>query len=103
MVRLVRELWAGNVPLARAFWEYAVLYTILINAAATMGSLALWSMGQIALGMVVHLAPLPYETLVLIAVWRSAGKYAADPNNNPIWATLARATVTILVVLCIVF
>jgi hypothetical protein len=98
MVHLVRDLWAGNVPLAKAFWEYGVLYAILLAAASTMGSLTLWSLGQMALGMVVHLAPTPYALLTLVAVWRSAGKYRGDP----MWAGIARVTIVVIVPLSII-
>jgi len=97
MRTLVRNLWTGNVPLAKAFWEYAVLYPILLNAVTTMGSLVLWSLDQIVLGMIVHLAPLPYAILTLVAVWRSAGKYQGDQ----MWAGMARVAILVIVPLSI--
>ena len=98
MARLVRELWAGKVPLAKAFWEYGLLYAILVNAAATMGSLALWSADQMALGLIVHLLPAPYAVLTLVAVWRSAKKYRGDRK----WAGMACATITVIAPLSII-
>lgn len=75
------------------------MYGFLINAAATLGELALFSSGQATLGLVVHLLPVPYDILTLVAVWRAAGRYA----GNPAWATIARATVAITLPLAIVF
>ena len=98
MTNLVRDLWAGNVPLAKAFWEYGVLYAILLAAASTMGSLALWSVGQMALGFIVHISPMPYAILTLVAVWRSAGKYQGDR----MWAGMARAAIAVIVPLSII-
>ena len=98
MTNLVRDLWTGNVPLAKAFWEYGLLYAILLNAATTLGSLALWSMGEMALGTIVHLLPVPYAILTLVAVWRAAGKYAGDQR----WAGMARVAIAIIVPLSIV-
>jgi hypothetical protein len=97
MTSLVRNLWAGNIPLAKAFWEYGLLYSILLNAATTMGSLALWSMDQMVLGMIVHLLPMPYTILTLVAVWRSADKYQGDQ----MWATAARVAITTIVLMSI--
>lgn len=97
MKNLVRDLWAGDVPLAPAFWEYGVLYAILLGAASTMGSLALWSLDQMVLGFIVHILPTPYAILTLVAVWRSAGKYRGDPK----WAGAARAAIAVIVPLSI--
>jgi hypothetical protein len=98
MRSLVRNLWAGNVPLAKAFWEYGLLYAILLNSATTMGSLALWSVDQMALGMIVHLLPTPYAILTLVAVWRSAANYPGDR----MWAGLARIAIVVIVPLSII-
>lgn len=98
MTSLVRNLWAGDIPLAKAFWEYGLLYPILLNAATTMGSLALWSLDQMVLGMIVHLAPMPYAILTLVAVWRSAGKYQGDQ----MWAGVARVAIVVIVPLSII-
>ena len=93
MKNLVRDLWAGDVPLAQAFWEYGVLYAILLGAASTMGSLALWSLDQMILGFIVHVLPTPYAVLTLVAVWRAAGKYQGDQ----LWAGMARVAIAIIV------
>jgi hypothetical protein len=98
MRTLVRDLWAGDVPLAQAFWEFGVLYAVLLGAASTMGSLALWSLDQMVLGMIVHVLPTPYAILTLVAVWRSAGKYPGDA----MWAGMARAAIAIIVPLSII-
>lgn len=96
--KLVRDLWAGDVPLAKAFWEYAVLYAILLNALTTMGSFALWSQGWMASGLIVHLLPVPYAALCYVAVWRAAGKYPGDRK----WAGMARVAVAVLCALAVI-
>ncbi|MGZ8997069.1 MAG: hypothetical protein ACXW3P_11380 [Rhodospirillales bacterium] len=75
MYRRITDLWRGHVPLADAFWTYAIFWGFLINMATTLASLALvvadvpgWIAG------VVHFAPLPWNLLALVAVWRSAGR-----------------------------
>jgi hypothetical protein len=93
--KLIRALWAGDIPLAQAFWEYAVVYAFLINAAATMGSLALWSIDQMALGLIVHFAPLPYAVLTFMAVWRAAPRYAEEHPDSAHWAGIARVVIAI--------
>ncbi len=75
-----------------------MVYAVLINSAATLGALALFSSGEVALGLAVHLIPVPYNILALVAVWRSAARYDGNPN----WATAARATTVIVLPLAIV-
>ncbi len=75
------------------------MYGFLVNAAATLGELALFSSGQVTLGLVVHFLPVPYDILTLVAVWRAAARY----TGNPAWATMARATVAIVLPLAILF
>ena len=59
-------LWNGQIPLARAFWEYAMLWGTTLNIAATAGALAGFALGlPDVLAFAVHLLPLPY---VFVAV-----------------------------------
>ena len=39
----------------------------------------------------VHLSPLPYNLLALVAVWRSAANWRGAPR----WATLARLVIVV--------
>jgi hypothetical protein len=75
MLRRITDLWRGSLPLADAFWTYAIFWGFLINMAATLTTLGLvvadvpgW------LAALVHFTPLPWNLLVLVAVWRSAGR-----------------------------
>jgi hypothetical protein len=74
--------WArGEIPLARAFWLYAVGYGALFNllmTAAAFGVLAAGGAGLLALA--VFLLPLPYNLLGIVAVWRSSARYGGDPS-----------------------
>lgn len=75
MKRLVIDLWRGDVPLATSFWEYNIVYGILLNAAALLVFLALLTQDQPLVGMIVHSIPTPYNLFMFVAVWRAAGKY----------------------------
>lgn len=96
MTTLLRRLWRGEVPLARAFWEYAIVYGLLLNLATTIASFALFAAkAPAAYGVMLFLLPLPYNLLALVAVWRSAGRYRGPRH----WADLARIAVTVWVLL----
>ena len=41
MTKLVKHLWAGEVPLRRAVWQYAAGYGLLLNIITTLVFLAL--------------------------------------------------------------
>ena len=93
---IVRRLWAGEVPLARAFWSYAVIGGTALNGVTTLLAMALLTMNVPAILAVVAFAlPIPYNLLVLVAVWRSAGAY----HGPRIWADLARMGVVIWAVM----
>ncbi|MCU0894722.1 MAG: hypothetical protein MUD06_10445 [Rhodospirillales bacterium] len=75
MLRRITDLWRGRLPLADAFWTYAIFWGFLINMATTLTSLGLVVAdvpGWVA--VLVHFAPLPWNLLVLFGVWRSAGR-----------------------------
>ncbi len=85
-------LRAGAVPLAEAFWWYGIAYGLLVNALATMAAFALIALdapGWVAI--VVHMAPLPYNLLVLVGVWRSA----ANRQGAPGWGGAARIGIAV--------
>ena len=83
----MKALWKGQLPLARAFWEYAVFYVALANLCATAASLGALAAGlPAALAIVIFLLPVPYVVVAVVGVWRSADAYSGPQH----WATLAR-------------
>ena len=89
---IVRRLWAGEVPLGRAFWSYAMIGGTALNGVATLLAMALVAMDAPAvLAVVAFGLPIPYNLLVLVAVWRSAGAY----QGPRLWADLARVAIVI--------
>jgi hypothetical protein len=88
----VKALWKGHLPLARAFWEYAVFYVALANLSATAAALGVLAADlPTALAVGIYLLPLPYNVVAVVGVWRSAETYAGPPH----WATLARAVAVV--------
>jgi hypothetical protein len=86
------DLWAGRLPLSRAFWEYAVLYGAIASFAATSAALGVLSLGAPAsLALAVHLLPSPYFVATVVGVSRSAARY----TGPPVWARSAEYTVVI--------
>jgi hypothetical protein len=86
----LRALWAGELPLAEAFWWYGIAVGFLVNAVASLATLALATFGLPGwLLVVLYLAPTPYNLLVLVGVWRSAAAWRGRPE----WANLARAAI----------
>lgn len=87
------------MPLARAFWAWAVLAGLPLNALATLVSLVLLTQRETGWALAVgHGATLPYNLLVAVGVWRAAARY----QGPRIWAEAAKtATVVGMVVLTI--
>lgn len=87
MIALTKELWGGRRPLEEAFWRYAVVYGLLLNLATSLAFFALLARdAAAALIAVAFVVPIPYNVLVTVAVWRSAGRYRGSRNR----ADLAR-------------
>ena len=92
-------LWRGELPLARAFWEYAFLYGLLASTACTAAAFAAISAGlPDALAVALHLLPVPYLIAAAVGVWRSAANYAGPPH----WASNARVASVIWTLLMII-
>jgi hypothetical protein len=90
VLALPARLWRGEIPLGRAFWEFAVLDGTLANLFTTIASLSLLAAdAPAAIAVVVHFLPLPYNLLMVVAVWRSAARY----GGPRLWADLARLAV----------
>ena len=90
MKRRLAALWRGELPLAQAFWEYAIAYGTIANIVATAAAIAAVTAGLpdvVAIGL--FLAPLPYIFAAIVGVFRSADKYRGPPQ----WATMAKVVV----------
>ena len=93
------ELWNGRLPLARAFWDFAIIYGTGANLVGSAGALAAVVLGLPgAVALAIHLLPLAYVAVAVVGVARSAGRYAGPP----IWATLAKAAVLVWAALMVV-
>jgi hypothetical protein len=88
----VIRLWRGEVGLARVFWDYAIIYGSLANLITTAAAFAALTADlPVWLAVAIFFLPLPYNVLIVVAVWRSAGRYAGPP----MWATLARIAIIV--------
>lgn len=71
-----KRLWAGDIPLGRAFWTYSVFYGLMLNLACTALAIIFYFVTKNAtLGFLIHLLPLPYMGFAAIVVWRSAERH----------------------------
>lgn len=91
MRQRLADLWNGRVPLARAFWEYAVIYGTTANLVVTFFSLLAVTQDWHALGIAIFMLPIPYNLLMIVAVWRSAAHF----QGAAVWSVLARALIIV--------
>jgi hypothetical protein len=97
MKSLVADLWNGRLPLARAFWEYAIVYGSLANLVATLLALAAFAKDlPVALGLLLFFLPAPYNLLMVVSVWKSAARY----QGPVMWPTLARVLIVVWAAVC---
>ena len=92
MKQRIADLWYGRVPLARIFWDYAIIFGSLANLVSTLAALAAFANGvPAALGLLLHFLPAPYNLLMVVGVWRSAANY----RGAQVWAILARTLILV--------
>ena len=93
------RLWSGQVPLGRAFWNYAVLGGLAVNLTTSMMFLAFVSRDlPIAALIAGYGLSVPYNLVVLVGVWRAADRHEED---KPLAETLRIVTLVGVLVLTI--
>jgi hypothetical protein len=93
-IKAFKEFWRGEVPLGRAFWVWAILGGAAVNFATTLVSLAIIARGGPGwLALMAFLAPMPWNIVLLVGVWRSADQ--ADVRKDK--AQMARLAIVVWV------
>jgi hypothetical protein len=92
VVAWIERMWRGEEPLALAFWQYGIVFGLVINLAHLF---LVWAVNDAHTpGLVVvavYLIPLPYNLLVAWGVWRAAGRYRGPAP----WARAARVIIVL--------
>jgi hypothetical protein len=84
------EFWRGGLPLHCAFWLWGILGGGAVSLSATLFALMLLAAGAPAwLAVLVFAAHIPWNLVLLVGVWRSAGR----PEVSPAAANLARLVI----------
>lgn len=97
LVAFVLARWRGEVPLRVALWRDMWGVGTVVNLAAALVALLLLAKGAPdVLGAAVYFAPLPYNLLLLVSVWRSADK---APDASALAAQLLAVLWVLLAVL----
>jgi hypothetical protein len=70
-IRYLALLWRGEVPLGQVFWrDMAVVGTVLNLSAMALAFGAVALGASTAAGIVIFMAPVPYNAFLVTAVWR---------------------------------
>ena len=86
------RLWRGELALRNAFWNWAVFGGLIVNVVSSALFLFLIMADRPISGLIAGFAfSVPYNAVVLVGVWRSAGRFAGDRR----WADLARIVTVI--------
>ena len=90
MTDWIGRLWRGEIGLARAFWEYAILFGTLAHLVTTGLSYGAYVAGaSLWLAAPIFFLAAPYTFLATVGVWRSAERYPGPTK----WAHAARVAV----------
>jgi hypothetical protein len=83
----LRRLWQGDLPLPQAFWNWAVAGGIAVNVLTSVLFLVLIMGDRVVAAFIAGYAlSVPYNIVVSVGVWRSAGRYEGERR----WADIAR-------------
>lgn len=75
------RLWRGELPLATAFWNWAVFGAFAVNGTTSLLFLVLlMNERPMAALLAGYAVSVPYNVVVAVGVWRSAGCYEGDPR-----------------------
>jgi hypothetical protein len=75
-MRRLCALWAGDLPLAEAFWVYAVSIGLTVNVTTSLLFLALIAADRpLAALFVGYVCSVPYNVVAVVGVWRSAARH----------------------------
>ena len=92
----LRALWAGDLPLAEAFWTYAVSIGLAVNVTTSLLFLALIAADRpLAALFVGYVCSVPYNVVAAVGVWRSAARHQGERAH----AELARLVTLIGMIL----
>jgi hypothetical protein len=84
-IRYLARLWRGEVRLGQVFWRDMVVIGTVVNLVAIgLAFLAVAFGASTATGIAIFLAPVPYNILLVAAVWRRAAVESSE------WAWGAR-------------
>jgi hypothetical protein len=87
MLISIHRLWRGQVPLADAFWYWAVLGGLAVNLTSSLLFVWLITLDQPVAALAVGYGPsIPFNIVVCVGVWRAADNHPGDRR----WAELAR-------------
>jgi hypothetical protein len=78
--------WRGEVPARRLLWLDMLAAGTLLNLVFGFFALAVLSQrGPQGLAVALHFAPLPYNALLLVALWRSPQRTAGLMLAGSLW------------------
>jgi hypothetical protein len=90
MIRQTVEFFRGGLPLARAFWFWGIFGGGIVSLFSTLFALTLVAASAPAwLAVLVFTAHIPWNLVLLVGIWRSAGR----PEVSPAAAQVARLAI----------
>ena len=94
-IRTIVEFFRGGLPLGRAFWLWGILGGGIVSLFSTLLALTLVAASAPAwLAVLAFAAHIPWNLMLLVGIWRSAGR----PEVSPAAANLARTVILAWVV-----
>ncbi|MPY71696.1 MAG: hypothetical protein GEU92_16605 [Alphaproteobacteria bacterium] len=91
------RLWRGELPLGEAFWTYAVIGGIAVNAVTSLLFVVLVSADRLVAALLVGYAlSVPYNVLAIVGVWRAAERDEGPRARAELYRIVALVGLTLL-------
>jgi hypothetical protein len=99
-IRTIVGFWRGDLSLGRAFWIWGIVGGGIVSLFSTLLALTLIAASAPAwLAVLAFAAHIPWNLMLLVGIWRSAGRSEVSPAAANLARTVILAWVVVLTLL----
>lgn len=86
MTAFLARRWRGEIPLRVLLWRDMLAFGTVLNLFASFAALALAALHvDLRIAFAVHLAPVPYNLFLVVALWRTPQRSALASVIALVW------------------
>lgn len=97
-MKLIKDLWNGDVSLVMTYWVYGVVFTNITIVALTFALEATPLANMLSVWLIFFLLVIALVVHVTVSIWNSSKKYIAEKKSeskSAFWGYAARVVLVI--------